>query len=253
MHRFLVEPEQLTDQMAYITGAEAHHLQRVLRLGPGDVVEVGDGQGRAFRARLVGEESGVWKAKLLAPILGRTEPQVRVVLAVALTKGDKMDWIIQKGTELGVHIFAPFAGSRSVVKLTAVKARTRQVRWQRIATEAAKQCGRFFVPRVDEVGKLSEILGRYGEGALVVLPWEGEESQGLGEVLREGQEQCIVAVIGPEGGFSKEEVVRVKAQGAQVVTLGPRILRTETAALATVAMVLYERGDLGKGTDLDKV
>lgn len=249
MHRFLVPARHIGDREARIGGSEAAHLYRVLRLRPGDIIEISDGEGRAYRAELTQTTPKMSLARLLGPILADREPAVRLILAQALVKGDKMDLVIQKGTELGVHTFVPFACERAVVKLTEKKASQRRDRWERIAREAAKQCGRPFVPRVEQPLDLEGVLARFAEKALVILPWEGEESQGLRTILQDalhGVEPAVsVVLIGPEGGFAPKEIALAKGYGARVVSLGPRILRTETAALAAITMILYELGDLG--------
>ncbi|HHW55087.1 MAG: 16S rRNA (uracil(1498)-N(3))-methyltransferase [bacterium] len=247
MHRFLVDNLETDLNEVTITGEEGVHLYRVLRLRPGAIIEVGDGRGRAFRAELISAGPQSSKARLLEPILEEREPRLPLILAQALVKGEKMDWIIQKGTELGVHTFVPFTSRRVVVKLKGEKAAARRERWERIAREAAKQCGRTLVPRVDGPLDLEEVLTRYGrEDYLIILPWEGENNQGLNVALTGVSRRAgVVVVIGPEGGFEEEEVQRAQELGARVVSLGPRILRAETAALAVVTMTLFAAGDLG--------
>jgi 16S rRNA (uracil1498-N3)-methyltransferase len=247
MHRFLVANLETDLHEVTITGEEAVHLYRVLRLRPGAIIEVGDGKGHSFRAELISAEPRLSRARILEPILHDREPKLPLILAQALVKGEKMDLIIQKGTELGVHTFVPFTSERGVVKLEGEKAERRRERWERIAREAAKQCGRTVVPRVEGPAALEDVLTRYGrEDFLIILPWEGENNQGLNTVLScASQRTGVVVVIGPEGGFEGEEVEMAREKGAQVVSLGPRILRAETAALAVVTMTLYAAGDLG--------
>jgi len=247
MHRFLVDSLEPDLKEVTISGEEGIHLYRVLRLRPGTVVEVGDGRGQVYRAELISAGPHRSRARLLEPVLEEREPRLPLILAQALVKGEKMDWIIQKGTELGVHTFVPFTSGRVVVKLKGEKAEGRRERWTRIAREAAKQCGRAVVPRVDTPVDLEEVLTRYGrKDYLIIMPWEGENNQGLNTVLTGiAHRTGVLVLIGPEGGFEEEEVQRAREKGARVVSLGPRILRTETAALAVVTMILYAAGELG--------
>ncbi|MGI6576098.1 MAG: 16S rRNA (uracil(1498)-N(3))-methyltransferase [bacterium] len=246
MQRFIV-PAAISSGKVEITGAEANHLYRVLRLHPGDIIEVFDGQGQAYLAKLVDTSPLTSTAEILQPVPGGREPEVQFILAQALVKGEKMDWIIQKGTELGVHTFVPFCCERTVVKLTGEKTFKRRERWQRIAQEAAKQCGRPVVPKVEPVVKLAEVLAKYNSHGIGLLPWEGEYKRGIKAVLQENVHKLnsLLVIIGPEGGFTQDEVESAQSNGIQVVSLGPRILRAETAALATVTMALYEFGELG--------
>jgi 16S rRNA (uracil1498-N3)-methyltransferase len=168
-----------------------------------------------------------------------------VTLIQALTKGDKLDIVVQKATELGVARIIPVTSARSVPRLEAVRALGRRARWQKIARDAARQSGRVDVPEVEAVTPLATALSSVGESAFKVMMWEGARQHGLREVLPETQPKRIVIATGPEGGFSLEEVDAARHAGFSVVGLGPRILRTETAALVTLSILGFALGDLG--------
>mgnify|MGYP002403718807 CR=1 FL=1 len=168
-----------------------------------------------------------------------------------IAKGDKMDFIIQKCTELGIRRIIPVVTKRTVVQLTQEKAKKRQERWQRIAEETAKQSQRGLIPEVKEVTPLEEALKDLGDQPLLI-PWEEEKVQTMKEVLqanKENNNSSLALLIGPEGGLDPEEVALAKTYQGIPVTLGPRILRTETAGMAALTMILYELGDLG-GTNI---
>ncbi|MGB9803361.1 16S rRNA (uracil(1498)-N(3))-methyltransferase [Desulfofundulus sp.] len=242
---FFVPPEQITGDRVTITGPDVVHISRVLRLGPGDLITVMDGQGMGYRVRLTRTAGHTVEGVVLEKFIPGGEAPLMVTLVQGLARGEKMDIIIQKSTELGVSRVIPLACHRSVVRLNPLKARERQQRWQRIAMEAAKQSRRAIVPRVTEVMDLSAVLDLISPGALALMPWEEERELTLKRVLRGRSCREVFVFIGPEGGFTSGEVAMAREKGVLSVTLGPRILRTETAGLAAVTMVLYELGDLG--------
>jgi len=232
--------------VAWITGPDAHHLTRVLRLSPGAEVLLLDGSGRMFRAEV--RETG--RERVRAVVTGEVgapaEPGVRVTLVQALAKGDRMDTVVQKATEIGVARIVPVTSERVVVNLEPQKAGRRRERWQRIATEAAEQCWRPRVPEVHPVIGFKEALDLVPEAALPLFFWERERQVALKDVLRSRPPaEDVFVFIGPEGGFTEGEAAAAAARGAVSVSLGPRLLRTDTAGLIAAALVLYEWGDLG--------
>jgi 16S rRNA (uracil1498-N3)-methyltransferase len=223
---------------------DSHHLLRVMRAQPGEPFVVMAG-GQQYECRLTEAEEGRAVGEVLSAAPATGEPPVRITLFQGLAKGEKMETVIQHGTELGVCEFVPVATARAVVKLEPKKAAERVDRWQRIAREAAEQSRRGAVPPVAPVASWKEAVSRCGAFDLALVPWE-EGGEPLRQVLASAPEAQTVAVfIGPEGGLSPEEVELAKAKGARAVTLGPRILRTETAGLAAAAAILYALGDLG--------
>jgi 16S rRNA (uracil1498-N3)-methyltransferase len=223
---------------------DSHHLLRVMRAQPGDDFTVLVG-GVQYECRLTGVGEGHAEGTVVASRPASGEPPVKVTLFQGLAKGDKLETVIQHGTEIGISEFVPVASRRSVVKLEPKKAAERVERWQRIAREAAEQSRRGAVPRVAPVASWQEAVARCGEFELALVPWE-EGGEPLGEVLKGAPGTRSVALfIGPEGGLSPEEVAQAGAHGARAVTLGPRILRTETAGLAAAVAILFALGDLG--------
>jgi 16S rRNA (uracil1498-N3)-methyltransferase len=228
-----------------VDGPRFHYLSRVLRLAAGDALEVFDGQGRAFDARLVSlAESSARLA--LGP--GRDAPRPRALTVVqGLPKGDKLELVLQKGTELGVAAFVPAACARSVVKLDEKAAAARVVRWQRIAEEAARQCGRADVPPVAAPAPLADAVARLEATHAVFVLDEAERAVSLSQAFAglKDARRPVALVVGPEGGLDRAEVDALVARGATPVSLGRLVLRTETAALAAVAVLRHLDGELG--------
>lgn len=249
MHRFFVEPENLNDGMARISGSDARHLRTVMRLGIGDEVCLIDGKGSEYTAKIEVCDNGDVVARVLDFRECVCEPEVKLTLLQAVPKGDKMDFIVQKCTELGTSKIVPCITQRCVTKLDGKKAADRVTRWQRIALEAAKQCGRGTVPTVESVIPFEDAVHNIGEkkDSLFLMPWELEKSLRLRDVLQERREGIcsMTFAIGPEGGFAVDEVDVARENGALTVGLGSRILRTETAGMAVCTMVLYELGEIG--------
>lgn len=246
-HRFFVNPEQIIDGVATITGSDVQHITRVLRLTIGSSLVVADGSGAHYEGCLISSSKDFIQVALSKKTSLSNEAPIRVTLLQGIPKGDKMEYIIQKCTELGVAKFIPVACARSIVQLNKDKADKKQARWQRIAEEAAKQSRRSQIPQVCSVVNLPQALQFLEENEALLIPWEEEKAEILKKTLYhlKGKGQKISIFIGPEGGLTPEEVALAREAGGKVVTLGPRILRTETAGLAVVSMVLYELGDLG--------
>ena len=238
MHRFFAE--RLNDKTAKLTADEARHALTVLRLQPGDPIQL-ILEGQLFRAVL--EETAPDVTARIEGTLPSPEAATRITLYQGLPKADKVDWVVQKGTEAGIAAFRVFEARRSVTRLEGKDSARREERWQRIAREAAKQAGRAAVPTV-EVVSARQVLSLLKAHDLVLVPWEDARHISLAQALREHpQAWDIAVVIGPEGGFGAEEVDQFQAAGGIPVTLGPRIFRTETAGLAAAVMTLYERGE----------
>lgn len=246
MARFFVSENSIENNTVTITGPDVKHISKVLRLNPGHHVSVSTGAGREFEA-VIREITG--KTVICDIVEEReilTEPPVKITLFQGLPKGDKMELIIQKGTEIGVSRIVPMICERTVVKLDGKKAGDRRVRWQRVAEEAAKQSRRTAVPEVAEPVSFESVLRELKDAGLAVMPWEEQKSGGIKQLLQNNRKTGHVAIlIGPEGGFSHQEAEQAIRAGIQLVTLGPRIMRTETAGIVTAALVLYELGDLG--------
>ena len=258
MRRFTIAPERLAGGRVTFDRAESRHLVRVLRLGPGDTVIATDGAGRAWTVRVetVGELA---TGTLVGAAASAGESPLRVTLAQSVAKGDKMEQIVRAATELGVARVVPVLAERTVVRLEPARWRERARRWQRVAREAAKQCGRAVVPPVEAPRPLADFLGRDEPAELRLCLWEaaaraggqgGRQTRSLGANLAAGLPPALPAgaratvLVGPEGGLSGAEVEAARASGFTVVGLGPRVLRTETAGPAVIAILQARFGDL---------
>lgn len=247
MARFFVSEQSIQNGTVVITGPDVKHIARVLRLEAGDLIEICPGDGREFTAAIREITNRDVTCEITATKSVAVEAPVRVTLYQGLPKGEKMELIIQKSTELGVSRIIPVTCERTVVKLDQKKALERQIRWQRVAVEAAKQSRRTVIPEVAAPVSFSQALDQIGSDVLAIMPWEEEQAKGIGPVLKAGagERRSVAVFIGPEGGFSREEAVAAQARGVVPVSLGPRIMRTETAGIVAVALILYELGDLG--------
>lgn len=241
MQQFFAEPSWIRENKIYMQGTDVNHIKNVLRMKPGEDVRVNDGRGKTYLCCISAYEEQTAVLDILKELDSDTELPSRIVLFQGLPKGDKMEWIVQKAVELGAYSIVPFAAKRSVVKLDEKKAEKKQARWQLIAKGAAEQSGRGIIPEVSTVRTFPEALRMAGELDVILIPYELEE--GMKETVRilEGitPGQSVGIFIGPEGGFEEEEVERAKAAGAHAVTLGKRILRTETAGLTALSVLMY--------------
>lgn len=252
--RFFVAPGAIRPEgsgfRVTIEGDDAHHIRRVLRLRPGDALWVSDGTGKDYKG-VIAETGGEGVSVVLEPpIPSPGEPGCRITLFQGLPKGDKMDWVVQKAAEIGITAVVPFAAARSVVTLSEAKAAARVERWTRIARAAAQQAARGRVPEIRPVTTLAAALRTWREeapGGLLVVPWEEETALGLRALLRQSAPVPgeIGIVIGPEGGLEQEEIAVCASFGGRPCTLGPRILRTETAGTVVAGLILYELGEMG--------
>jgi 16S rRNA (uracil1498-N3)-methyltransferase len=244
MARLFVEPLRLAEEIVVIAGEDHRYLTRVLRLGINDTILLFDGVGIEADARIIRVGPRALELKVEARRPAKPMERPEFTLIQALTKGDKLDVVVQKATELGVTRIIPVTSARSVPRLEAMRALGRRARWQKIAREASRQSGRADVPEVDSVMPIAAALRSAGD-ALKIMMWEGARQHGLKEAIPDEKPKRIVIATGPEGGFSVEEVDAARAAGFHVVGLGPRILRTETAALVTLSILGFVLGDLG--------
>jgi 16S rRNA (uracil1498-N3)-methyltransferase len=244
--RFFVPKKNIRDGRATLVGAELEHMRKVLRLGVGDDVVLFDDGGFEHEGRIAaytGDAAEIAIAKSSRP---ERESPLAVTLAQALGKGDKLDLVVEKATELGVASIVPFVCRRTVPKLERDAAARRGERWRRIALGAAKQSGRTRVPEIHELVDLSALVQRPSPCDLRILFWENEQGRGLKQLHAENPRAAsLLLVVGPEGGFTAEEAALAIGNGFHSVGLGRRILRTETAAVAAVALAQFLWGDLG--------
>ena len=245
MRRFTISPERRDGAQVRFDREESHHLARVLRLEPGDTVVAVDGSGRDYTVRLdtVSIES---TGTIVGETVRDTESPFAITLVQGLPKGDKLEAVIRAATELGVARIAPALTERTVVRLDAARAATRLARWDRVAREATKQCGRSRVPVVDPPRPLASIVSVPAEaGTLRLCLWE-EARMALAETLRALATAPARAsvIVGPEGGLTSDEAAAAARAGWHVVGFGPRVLRTETAGPAIVSALQSRFGDL---------
>lgn len=241
MYQFFVEPEQIGPEWATITGPDVNHIRNVLRMKPGEAVRISDGKGSCYDGTVDTLQSAEIIVRLTGEKMESTELPVEVVLFQGLPKSDKMEWIIQKNTELGVGAIVPVATSRAVVKLDEKKADSKVKRWNGIAEAAAKQSKRTLIPEVRSVLSFKQALLESATFDVKLMPYENAEGMAftrkcIGEI-RPGAK--VAVFIGPEGGFSEEEVKAASEMGFLPITLGRRILRTETAGMSVLSMISY--------------
>lgn len=250
MHRFFIAPDLVTemDVSLALPGELAHQVRDVLHLNPGEQLILLDNRGDEILAVVESSGRAGVGVRLLERHTGQAPLPVRLVLCQALLKSARFEWILEKGTELGVTAFAPIFYQRSTAGLAEVgQAKIR--RWQRIIQEATEQCGRAILPELLPIRPLATALAEMPSNALAIMPWEetGAEGYTLHEVLEERDlsstevtgPRTILLFIGPEGGLTSAEIELARRYGTHIITLGPRILRSETAALASIANVLF--------------
>jgi 16S rRNA (uracil1498-N3)-methyltransferase len=246
---FFVEPGAILGQRAEIGGQTAHQIARVLRLRPGDTIELLDNSGYAYVTRIAEIRRDAVTAEVVDRHKPGTEPRVHVELYQALLKGQKMEWVLQKGTEIGVGRFVPVLSERCVSRPTKTDLEERLNRWRAIVREAAEQSGRAILPDVAGLESFERACVTASGAGLAIMAWEEEKAAALGEVLREVEPKAgnprVAILIGPEGGFSEQEAKIARGAGMRIAGLGPRTLRAETAALVAATVALWETGGLG--------
>lgn len=256
MHRFFVDPERLQGETVALSGPQARQIRDVLRLRPGDRIVLLDGSGWEHQAELIAIERDRAEARILQRLLSSNEPRTKITLYQAILEGQKFELVLQKGTELGVVAFVPVVAQRCLVASLEDIGEQKQARWRRIIVEAAEQSRRGRLPILRPALLLRQAWEEAAWGGTTLVPWEGppqaDASGGrslraaLLESARGGQRPFSINLfIGPEVGFTEQEIAQGQRYGAIPVSLGPRILRAETAGLVAAAAILYELGDLG--------
>ena len=242
MHHFFVTPQQISGDKIRIEGGDVNHMKNVLRMKLHEKAEISDGESRTYLCEVEAYEEDVAVLHILEEMEADREPASKLYLFQGLPKSDKMELIVQKAVELGVYQVIPVAMKRSVVRLDDKKAAKKADRWNSIAESAAKQAGRSRIPEVTMPLSYKEALKMAEELDVTLLPYElAGGMEVTREVIRQIKSgQSVGIFIGPEGGFEPEEVDAAVSMGAKVITLGRRILRTETAGLATLAVLMFE-------------
>ena len=245
MHRFFVPPTWIQSGIASLEGDVAHRVGRVLHMSAGDEVILLDNSGNEYRVKLTRFDKQTVVGEVLSVDEGRGEPVAKVTLYQGLLKGEKFQWVLQKGTELGVTTFVPLICQRSIPQKKESWFSTRQPRWNKIIIEAAEQSGRCVLPELGEPKSFQDACGGIESTGVSIIPWEQEEATGLRSLLQSTKPLTVNIFIGPEGGFEETEVAYCRSFGVVPVSLGRRILRAETAGIAAVAAVQYEGGEMG--------
>lgn len=243
MAKFFVKSGDIEGDLAYIRGNDAHHMMNVLRMKTGDSVELGL-LGKSCEAEIVSFAGDSVCLKIVRD-LPDNESDIRFHLLLGISKGEKMDWVIEKATELGVWTIIPVMLARCVVQLDEKSADKKRERWQRIAEAAAKQCRRSHIPEILQPCKLNKAILNLPENTGIIALWENENEAAYKTALRNTQSKDIALVIGAEGGIEVAEIELLRKNGAVTAGLGSRILRAETAAITALALASYELADLG--------
>ncbi len=248
MHRFFLPPDALISEEVLFPQSLAHQIRRVLRLKEGMQVLVLDNRGSAFTVQLTRLDEDTVEGKVVEQMPAPAEPRDAITLCISLTQREKFELILQKAVEVGVAAIQPYVSRYSLVRDKVIESKRRQ-RWEDILREAAEQSGRGRIPPLLEVDSLPKVIEHCVAGAALCLAaWEGEQTATLQQVLREAQQkqalQHIALFIGPEGGFAQQEMDLFRQHGVLSVSLGKRILRMETAAMVTPALILYELGQM---------
>lgn len=250
MPKFFVKKEQILNDKIIINGQDVNHIKRVLRAKIGDELQICNSQnGENFLCdiEMINNEDILCSIK--QKVEEKVESNVEVTIFQGLPKGDKMEYIIQKSVELGVYDITPVEMKRCVVKLNEKDKGKKIIRWQKISEVAAKQCGRDLIPKINDIINLKKICNLIDNYDIVLVAYENERDNTLKEQLKIIKDKVkldnnnklkIGILIGPEGGLEEDDVENLKNNGAEVITLGKRILRTETVALSVLSIIMYE-------------
>lgn len=241
MHQFFVTPMQVKEERIYIEGQDVNHIKNVLRMKAGEQLKISDGNNKRYLCEIETMTAEEVCVRIVEEQQVNTELPSKIYLFQGLPKGDKMELIVQKAVELGVYEIIPVATKRAVVKLDEKKAAKKVERWNGIAESGAKQSGRNVIPSVTKVMSYKEALAYAKELDVILIPYELAEGMAETKQIVESIEKgaSIGVFIGPEGGFETAEVEQAMESGAKAVTLGKRILRTETAGLTTLSILMY--------------
>lgn len=247
MHKFFVSPEDFNNDRAYIKGDDVKHIYKVLRLNIGDKVNINNCSGEEYLGQILEIRKDIVTINIIEKLEVFNESPINVYLYQGLPKSSKMDLIVQKATELGVIKVTPVITQRVVAKneLSEFK---KLDRWKRIAQESCKQCKRSIIPEVSVPIDFNNMIDEIKSMDLIVVPYENEDNYGikkLSQDINNNHVKNVAVIIGPEGGFEESEITDLVGLNSKIITLGPRILRTETAGFVAVSLIMYELGDLG--------
>jgi 16S rRNA (uracil1498-N3)-methyltransferase len=245
MHRFFVTSEGFSENTVTLKGSDVNHIRAVLRMKPGDWIEVIDHQGLQYEVVLVEVERDHVRGEILSKIEMETESPMNIRMGQALIKGNAFDLLVRKATELGVHSIGALRTQRCVARLAKESEAYRTQRWQRIADEASKQCGRSRIPQVSpSVLSLEEFCQQSVDCDLKLVFWEGEQKTRLQDIASPDSVTSIAFLAGPEGGWAAEEIDFLIQHGFQTVSLGPRLLKADSVSLVILSLLQHRWGDL---------
>ena len=254
MRRFLLHKTPAVGSEEVITGQDARHIALVLRLKPGDDILLLTGNGQEYSARIRSISADGVRVCISSVHRSQTDPAIELTVALGFLKEKKMDELIRQLTELGIHRFQPFFARRSVSKPDESRMVTRVVRWEKIARESLKQCRRGSTPKIRPAISFDEVLSAAAKDDVKIVFWEQETRLPIPEIVDavSGKPLKVTILLGPEGGLTAEEVQAARSAGFVTYSLGPRILRAETAAVAACALVQYVYGDMGKTVNSER-
>ena len=248
MRYFFIKQSDLAGSKAVVKGSDAHHIKNVLRLKPGDKIGLFDGTGLNYETKIITLLPKSIEVSVIRSFPSTTESSVQITVAQALLKDRKMDLLVKQLTELGITSWIPFIAKRSVPRPDKKRLSARTERWKKITKEAVKQCKRCCPLKIGETGSFEEVLNLGKDSDLRIIFWEEESKPVNQELLVSNVKPAekIFILLGPEGGFTLEEVENAKTRGFITASLGPRILRAETATIAACTLLQYLFGDMGK-------
>jgi 16S rRNA (uracil1498-N3)-methyltransferase len=246
MQRFYIDKQAIDSGTITIAGSEARHIGKVLRLKERDSITLFDDNGTIYNGTIISKDHKQVQVRIERESRDHDQREANIVLGQALTKGSKMDLIVQKSTELGVSRIIPFSSARTIMRYDEKQSVGRVSHWQRIALASAKQSGRRRVPAVANITDFDRLVASDLPGYLKIILWEEENAVRLRQVLKQSPAlNPLIFLVGPEGGFAQDEVVRAREQGFITASLGDTVLRTETVSSAVLSVIRYETGDFG--------
>ena len=250
MSKFFVKENQIKNNIVKIIGQDVNHIRNVLRLNLEDQIKIcNEDTSENYNCSIKQIEKDEIICEIKEKISSKVESNVEITIFQGLPKADKMELIIQKSTELGASRFVPVALNRCIVKLSGKDAQKKIERWQKISEVAAKQCGRDLIPKIENIENIEEAKNQISDFDLFFVAYEQEKNVYLKQVLQEvdkSKEKIRIAfLIGPEGGLEEKEIEQMKNAGAKIISLGNRILRTETVALSVTSIIMYELENFG--------
>ncbi len=240
MPRFFAPKENIKGNLIYIDGQEARHILNVMRLMENDKVIVFDGTGKEYTGFVKQARPKSLTVKIISTRAPKVDTIPEITLAQAIPKKEKMDYIVEKATELGVHSIIPLVSERTIVRFESDKAINRLARWKKIAIEAAKQCGRTDVPEIKDIQKFYNIIDDINKFDLALMGYVSEGTVSLKEAVSDFKTGKIIVFIGPEGDFTPDEILMAKDTSCKFISLGKRVLKSDTAGLFVLSVLNYE-------------